>query len=150
MLVDRLRVNKSYPWIYEYELQPSRQRQYEYDVGIQIRFEGCILYYAKYTCFRRKCLNVDADFKRVKFCTHICVSTPRRDLRGWFSFFFRRICFWCKEVQISQIILYQLPGPCKKKTVRSGLRKGFYETFATFHSLILECLRKYVFQNVLL
>ena len=41
------------------------------------------LYFAKYTCFRQKCLNVHADFKiQWNFAHMLCVSTPRRDLRG--------------------------------------------------------------------
>ena len=72
------------------------------------------LYYAKYSCFRHKCLNVHADFKRPWNFAHVCVSTPRRDLRGWFPFFFRRIYFWSKEVQISQIS-YNWPKGTQKK-----------------------------------
>ena len=107
----------------------------------ELRFDSrAVLFNTQNTCFRHKRLNVHADLRRRWNCAHmLCVSTPRRDLRGWFPHSFRRIYFWSKEVQISQIIIYLNKGRAKKKTVqrRSGLIKGKYKTFATFHSLIL-------------
>ena len=48
----------------------------------------CGLYYAEYMCFRHKCLNVHADFKRqLNLAPILRVSTPRR-VRGRFPFFF--------------------------------------------------------------
>ena len=74
------------------------------------------LYYSKCTCFRHKCLSAHADFKRPwNFAHMLCVSTPRRDLRGWFPLFFGRIYFWSNEVQISQIISWLTKGHAKKR-----------------------------------
>ena len=72
------------------------------------------------------------------FAHMLCVSTPRRDLWGWFPFFFRRIFWFLVEGGPNfpnNLITDQ--RPCKKETLRPGLRKGAYKTFATFHSLIL-------------
>ena len=98
----------------------------------QVRLEGCT---TQNTRFRHKRLNVHADFKRVWNFAHIlCVSTPRRDLRGWFPFFFCRmfLVLWGPNFP-NNLITDQ--RPCKKKIVRSGLRQGSYTTFATFRTI---------------